>query len=262
MCKKINIMEWNIKGAAGYGNYSTPFFISDWIINNNIHIAILTEFVTRSGWEYLIGTLEKEYKVYVSPYVSNTNQCLIAIKKNSEFDLDDAEVITKMNTKEKEWPNFLQVNVKYNNSIINIIGTRIRSSSKKQEWRALDEHLSNLKSEVVLCMGDFNAYWSDRNGCFWRKSRNTTLPNASKDFELKTPVWDLKNNSFSYVLPSNKYINIDSLIYKGIASIQNIRYEWGFVNKKNGYGNLRPRDQKSHLIGLPDHAILFGTIVI
>ena len=32
MDNELNIMEWNIHGAAGYGNYSTPFFIADWIL--------------------------------------------------------------------------------------------------------------------------------------------------------------------------------------------------------------------------------------
>lgn len=262
MCGKINIIEWNIHGAAGYGNHSIPFFVSDWIMNNNIHIAILTEFVIGSGWDYLKGSLEKEYNLYISPYVSNSNQCLIAIKKNVGFDLANAKAITEMNTGEEEKPNFLQVEVVYNSSTINIIGTRIRNSRNQKEWQALDEHLTSQKDEVVICMGDFNAYWSNKDGCFWRKSKNKTLPKTSFMYELETPKWDIKNNGFSYVLPNGNCINVDSLIYKGISSVQDIKYNWQFINSKNGYGNMTPRDQKSHLIGLPDHAILYGSIII
>lgn len=262
MENRINIMEWNIHGAAGYGNYSTPYFVADWIVDHNIHIAILTEFVTGCGWEYLQGRLEKEYAIFVSPYVSKKNQCLIALKKNIGFDVDNVQLITEMNTAIKDRPNFLQLNVEYNGKTINVIGTRIRDFRNKNEWDALDEHLSCLVNGIVVCMGDFNAYWSDETGSIWKSKKNTTLPKTSKIFDIETPDWNLKKNSFSYVLPGKKARNIDSLIYKGVSLVKEFEYEWGFVSKKNGYGQLEACDEKSNLIGLPDHAILSGMITL
>lgn len=262
MDNEINIMEWNIHGATGYGNYSTPFFVADWIIDYNIDIAILTEFVTGCGWEYLQGRLEKNYAIFVSPYVSKKNQCLIALKKNRGFDVDNVQAITEMNTAVKDRPNFLQLNVEYNGTIIKVIGIRIRDFSNQNEWVSLDEHLSGLENGIVICMGDFNAYWSDKTGTIWKTNRNTTLPNACKKFDIETPDWNLKNNSFSYVLPGKKALSIDSLIYKGVSSVKDFKYEWEFVSKENGYGKLKACDEKSHLIGLPDHAILSGTITL
>lgn len=260
MKNKINIMEWNIHGATGYGNYSTPVFVADWIMENKIDIAILTEFVTGCGWEYLQGRLEKQFALFVSPYISKNNQCLIALKKNIGFSVEQAQVITEMCTINKDRPDFLQLNVKYKGTNINVIGTRIRDYSNSNEWLSLDEHISSLTNEVVICLGDFNAYWSNQSGKIWRTDKNTTLPNTCKEYDIETPDWSLLNNSFSYVLPGGKKINIDSLIYRGVSLINEFKYEWNFVSKENGYGKVKPFDEKSHLIGLPDHAILRGTV--
>lgn len=52
---------------------------------------------------------------------------------------------------------------------------------------------------------------------------------------------------------------IDHIIAKGLG-IKDLKYSWDFVSEKNGYGNLKPEDYKSHLVGLPDHAILSATV--
>ena len=40
------------------------------------------------------------------------------------------------------------------------------------------------------------------------------------------------------------------------------KYDWSFVNEKNGYGKLTAKDLKTEAVGLPDHAILTAECAI
>lgn len=268
----MRVLEWNIHGAQGYGNYCIPEFVADEIMQKEglPDIIVLTEFVMGCGWDYLRGVLSKRYSLFCSPYVSKQNGVLIALR-NDVFNLDSAVVTTGLNTSETEKPNFLQVTLKHNDIPFTVIGTRIRVARdqelniklKKNQFKALDDHLSSMREEHVICIGDFNVYWSNKDGSIWNKKENYTLPKTSESFELHTPKWNYEKNHFSYVLENNSLVSFDHVITRGIKiTPASMQYDWSFINKENGYYKscndkvLTPSDYKSDLIGLPDHAIL------
>jgi|LSQX01.3.fsa_nt_gb exonuclease III len=271
----LRIIEWNINGRSGYMQYTIPKFIIDEIMIHNpeADIVVLTEFVMASGWDYIREVLEKKYHLFTSPYISGQNGVLIAIRKNKEgLEADSAIVSSDLNTAQIEKPNYLQVSVLFNNKPITIIGTRIRvetsndtteeqkKSFKYEQFKALDNHLSSMHDKYVICTGDFNAYWKNSKGCIWKELSNYTLPKASKTFELFT-AWDPNKRQFSYVLPDKSLCTFDHILARGIKVIEkSVDYSWNFVTEENGYGSLRPEDYKSHLVGLPDHAILSATV--
>lgn len=270
----LKIMEWNINGRAGYGNYSIPEFVADEIVSQDADIVILTEFVIKCNWDYFRGVLEKKYKLFSSPYISEQNGVLIALKKdNEDFDINSAIISSELNAIQTEKPNFLKVTVKYNKKPLTIIGTRIcvgdRSdedlAGRKKQRQVIYDHLESLNNECrVICMGDFNAtprfIWEEKLNC--------------GDFKLDCPSYNTDNDtykrinkeycSWSYVHEDGKgadkgKASIDHIIVKGLT-VADSKYIWDFVNENNGYGSLRERDYKSHLVGYPDHAILSARI--
>lgn len=260
----MRMLEWNIHGATGYGNYSIPEFVADEIMERGTEIVILTEFVMLGGWDYLRGVLKKKYKLFCSPYVCEQNGVLIAIRKDiSDFDTNSARVSSDLNTTQTEKPNFLQVEVnkvKDKQSIF-IIGTRIRDTNHIAQFRALKDHMDSLpEKSKILCAGDFNEW---KNHVANKLGRNLTVFTPS--FEMETNDFDTVN-TWSAVL-KNKATGktgkalIDHIIAKNIK-VTNEEYTWDFVNKSNGYGAAMPEDYKSNMIGLPDHAILTATIEI
>lgn len=269
---KLKIIEWNIHGAAGYGNYSIPEFVADEIMLQDADIVILTEFVIKCNWDYFRGVLEKKYKLFSSPYISGQNGVLIAIKKdNEDFDINSAMISSELNTIQTEKPNFLQVTIEYNEKPLTIIGTRIRPRNeqfKKEQYEILKEHLESLEGKVI-CAGDFNVWSSFIVGN--NKGQWNLKPT---DYDFRTPTNTWSNSKYS---PKNEPSTwshvgkgkadilykslIDHIVTKGVTIIkEKLNYSWDFVNENNGYGNLNPEDYKSNLVGLPDHAILSATI--
>lgn len=260
----MEILEWNIHGAAGYGNYSIPKFVTDELIlkYSNIDLIVLTEFVFASGWNYLKESLEKNYRIISSPYISGQNGVLIAVKKDiKDYDIESVRVSCDMNTSQIEKPNFLQVTINAENTKqpTFIIGTRIRDADHIPQYKALKEHLDSISRDCkIICTGDFNE---------WQSHVVKKLGNSVK---VITPQFKMKPNDFnslntwSAILKNRRTGNIGKALIDHIlvrnAKVTNIKYMWDFVNKENGYGSIRPEDYKSNLNGCPDHAILIGNI--
>ena len=254
-------MAWNIHGAGGYGNYAIPNFVADKILNKNVDIAIIVEFITGKGWDYLIGTLEKSYDIFISPYTSGINQVMIALKKEKGFEVK--RILTE-NPIEKEKPEFLQVETELEGKSFAIIGVRIKTQGKQidSQFEFLKDHLKTLENSNVLCAGDFNVWKTPL-------SKKLKLDKTSK-YNIFTPEYSMVDGDFntldtwSAVIKNSKTnvvgkALIDHIIAKGLG-IKDLKYSWDFVSEKNGYGNLKPEDYKSHLVGLPDHAILSATV--
>lgn len=275
----LKVIEWNIHGAASMGwnnNYTIQEFVVNRIIDadEKADIIILVEFVVAKGWDYLQSKFEENNYIWFMTYISSQNGILIAIKKHIEgLNLEEIKkcegdkISTTMNTGIAEKPDFIQVELKVEEKQpIFIIGTRIRVDSgkntdddkkvalKRNQFKELDAYLSKIGSGQVICAGDFNAYWPS----IWKTKKNTTLPKTSQTYDLHTQ-WDLAKKQFSYVLPIGTKCTFDHIISRGVA-VSNIEYNWDFVSISNGYDNLKAEDYKSHLIGLPDHAILIADI--
>lgn len=261
MLNKLEIMAWNIHGAGGYGNYAIPNFVADKILNKNVDIAIIVEFITGKGWDYLIGTLEKSYDIFISPYTSGINQVMIALKKEKGFEVK--RILTE-NPIEKEKPEFLQVETKLEGKSFAIIGVRIKTQGTNKQidsqFEFLKDHLKTLKNSNVLCAGDFNV---------WKTPLSEKLDITSE--YIFTPEYSMVDGDFntldtwSAVIKNSNVVGkalIDHIIAKGVGikEVIDLKYSWDFVSEKNSYGNLKPEDYKSHLVGLPDHAILSATV--
>ncbi len=254
MFKTIKFLEWNIHGAAGYGNYSIPKFVADVISIKDVDIAILVEFINGCGLEYLKGTLEKKYCLFISPYMSGQNQILIAVKKRDGFNIDSIKICADMKTTKKDLPDFLQIEIPYNNHLVYFIGIRIRPGHDiiSSQFESLNEHLASLPEESkCICSGDFNAFhqYCVDNLLFL-------------DSEI-LPNWSNHKEEFSYIHKNGKMVQLDHIMFKNVLiKDKEVHYLWNFINKENGYGNLRPEEYKSFLIGLPDHAFLNTKIVL
>lgn len=275
---ELKILEWNINGRAGYGNYSIPIFVADETISQDADIVIFTEFVVSMGWDYFKGVLEKKYKIFSTPYISDQNGVLIAIKKDIEgLNYDSIEVVTEMNTNQIEKPNFLQVMMKVKGIPLTIVGVRLRGDNyknKKTQFDALMEHVLdvNVINVNFVIAGDFNhgaiKYENDQNYDYndnARKDYNYQMIRklfSAKDFNMITPDYGKYGRKFSWVMekPLIK-IKEDHISVKGVK-VRDEDYLWDFVNPDNGYGGLNKEAYKSHLVGLPDHAILTATIEI
>lgn len=261
----IRVMAWNIHGAGGYGNYAIPNFVADKIISENVDIAVVVEFITGRGWDYLIGTLEKTYDLFISPYTSCRNQVMIALKKEKGFEVK--RILTE-NSVEKEKPEFLHIETELEGKSFSIIGIRVKNQGTDEQideqFEFLKVYLKELENTNIVCAGDFNV---------WRNPLSKKL-NISSDY-IFTPKYSMMKGNFqtldnwSAVIKNHK-MNvvgkslIDHIIARGVGirEVNEVKYSWDFITKKNNYGNLKSSDYKSHLVGLPDHAILSATIKI
>lgn len=262
----MKIYEWNIGMAATFGcNNGYPLlpWIIDEITMDNPELFVLTEFVVSRGWDNIQEKLEiKGYKWFVSG-TSGQNGILIALKDGGNFDLSDVfgykdKVVNNCAILKTTCPpDFYEVRFRIGGQSFSLIGLRIRVGGKQQQFDALDAYLASLE-EIgikVLCIGDFNAYWS--NG--WDDSKlNTTLPRASKKFKLHTPPYG-KGDWFSYVNPKAKNYGgkqqLDHFISNINAEITNCEYDWKFIeNHVNEYGSVTKATPEK-INGMPDHAI-------
>ncbi|MEE1055764.1 MAG: hypothetical protein UH239_00760 [Acutalibacteraceae bacterium] len=258
----MKFLEWNIHGMGGYGNYSIPCFVADQIILKNVDIAVLVEFFTGCNWNYIRGILEKKYILIVSPYIEGYNQVLIALKK----EIFEIKNVITLNPIDKNKPEFLQVSTDVNGKSLEVIGTRLKtvSGTKNEQLRFLKNYFDKLNN--FICLGDFNG-----NVNFLQKE-------LGKNCIYSPRVVPKGNNEilrWSYIHKNKTRINVDHII-SNVNILRNIsdslsekegykmyaKYDWGFVNKNNGYGKLNSESHLSHLIGLPDHAILLGEFEI
>ncbi|GAU79576.1 endonuclease/exonuclease/phosphatase family protein [Fusibacter sp. 3D3] len=278
---KLKLMTWNINGRSrSYHNYIFPSFVIDEIMNSDINadIIILTEFIRGRNWPAVSKQLSKKYWRYTYPNKTiKQNEVLIALKKDLKgFDYDSIKLTTVMNTTVQEKPNFFQVESIFNGNSLFIIGVRIKDTKNHDlEFQALNDHFSSLPdASKIICAGDFNEWPSHV-----KKNLNNIeiySPRFNDNHSNINPMY--RNPSrWSYVTGNSQSPGkavIDLIATKNVTilrestdskSILNnykmlANYIWDFVTPNNGYGSLKPEDYKSHLAGLPDHAILTASI--
>lgn len=270
---ELKILGWNIHGSASMGwnnEYEIKEFVVDRIMSEEAHIVILNEFVFTRGWDYFQSKLIENNYVWFMTQTTSQNGILIAVNKKIDgLDLKEIEkyesgkISAIMNTNVAEKPNFLQVELKINEQSIFIIGTRIRDAANHiSQFNALKEHLDSIHADnKIICNGDFNEW------------KNHMCDKLGKDYIVCTPRYQMGEwqnydtlDKWSAIV-KNKQTGkeskslIDHIVVKNVK-VSNEDYQWDFVTTINGYGDLKPEDYKSNLVGLPDHAILTANIKI
>lgn len=252
--KEYSYLEWNIQGAGGYNNYSTPHFVIDTILCKDMDIVVLVEFFISSKFDYLITLLSKKYHVFISPFVMGHNQVLIALKKE-KFEETEIVEVNSINVINKSLPEFLSVRLKIGDKDLYVIGTRIKTEgdTNKAQFDFLNNRFQLMTS--FICLGDFNSTVSNVQRILNSK------------FEVRAPR-TLNYENWSFVHKNGDKVGIDLVVSKGIninklkeRNNQFVEYCWDFIKKENGYIKssseyLDPFD------GKPNHAILIGSFSV
>lgn len=256
---EYTFLEWNIQGAGGDTNYSMPEFIADTIYDKKKDIVVLVEFIIGTNFNYLRDKLQEEYFIFVSSFALGYNQVMIALRKEKFSDKNIIKVIT-CNILDISCPEYLQLDIidKEENEF-SIIGARIKSQNtteiREKQFLFLDNIFKELNKGI--CLGDFNV----------------TSSNADKFIEFATVYGSVTKNSmrWSFVHENGDKVGIDLIAAKGIDIQRDeedelckmnkkmyAKYDWEFVCKENGYGNLTSEDYLTTFRGRPNHAILIG----
>src|SRR5690625_2400597 len=89
-----SFLEWNIQGAGGYNDYSIPKFVVDTISKKNVDIIVLVKFYIGRNFYYFKKCLQDSYYIFISTFVYNKNQILIALNRNKFKERNISNVIT------------------------------------------------------------------------------------------------------------------------------------------------------------------------
>ena len=162
-------------------------------------------------------------------------------------------------------PEYLQINIKTEeDKNFSIIGTRIKTNGpekdKQKQFDFLNDQIRLI--DKVICIGDFNVDNTNAN----------RILNEAKTYGPRT--YDDARWSFTH--KDGGKVGIDLIATKNIVVLKNqeddlskkegykmyAKYDWNFVNSKNGYGKLTSSDFLSGVTGKPDHAILTGNIEV
>ena len=261
---KYTFLEWNVQGAGGYRHYSIPKFVVDTIIEKNIDIVVLVEFYIGCNFDYIRQRIQDNYYMFISPFAYNRNQILIALNKD-KFKESDISNISTVNPMDKKFPEYLQIDIKTEqDKVFSIIGTRIKTNcpkeDKEKQFYFLKEQIGLINK--VICVGDFNATNSH-----------------AKKFLTSADIYGprtLENARWSFVHKNGDKVGIDLIAVKNINILKNekdelskkegyemyAKYDWDFVNEKNGYGELTSSDYLPEFTGKPNHAILIGNFEV
>ncbi|WP_300384897.1 hypothetical protein [Clostridium sp.] len=274
----ISIVEWNINQRTS--NKSIDLFVSYDLTKTKPHVIFVVEYKEDKMFENIIRM--NGYKVYTTGKIQGKNEVLIAIRNDGNFTQKNIDNL----------PNsldILSIGMRFNNRSICLIGARIQIGIGERAGTAADymnrgEQLSDLvsytkliksKFDSIIIAGDFNhgqireEYNDDflykdylQEPCSYQK-----IKKMFKEIECQVCTPEGNNSKiFSWVgkLENNKnyFIKEDHLIISNNISQNTIKYEWDFVNNKNGYADLRNNDYKSKVSGLPDHAKLVANISI
>lgn len=265
MNKKINytFLEWNVQGAGGYSNYSIPKFVADTIIEKNIDIVVLVEFYIGCNFDYFRQCIQDNYYMFISPFVYEHNQILIALNRN-KFKEEDINGIITINPMDEKLPEYLQINIETGqDKVFSIIGARIKANcpeDKKKQFNFLNEQIRLI--DKVICIGDFNV-------------TNSYAQKFLTSAEIYGPR-TIDNVRWSFVHKDGGKRGIDLIAVKNIEVLKNekddlsekegyemyAKYDWNFVNNKNGYGKLTSSDYLPEFTGKPNHAILIGSFEV
>ena len=261
---KYTFLEWNVQGAGGYCDYSTPKFVVDTIIETDIDIVVLVEFYIGCNFDYVRQRIQDNYYMFISPFVYKHNQILVALNK-SKFKEEDIRNIVTINPMNTKFPEYLQIDIETEqDKVFSIMGTRIKTNcpkmDKKKQFDFLNEQIGLI--DKVICIGDFNVTYS-----------------YAQQFLTSADIYaprTLKNARWSFVHKNGDKVGIDLIAVKNIRILQNenddlsekdgykmyAKYDWNFVNKKNGYEKLTSSDYLPEFSGKPNHAILIGSFEV
>ncbi|WP_079708726.1 endonuclease/exonuclease/phosphatase family protein [Paraliobacillus ryukyuensis] len=258
---KYTFLEWNVQGAGGYPDYSTPNFVIDTIIEKNVDIIVLVEFYIGCNFDYVRQRMQDYYYIFISPFVYKHNQILIALNRNKFKERDINDIIT-INPMDKKFPEYLQINIKTEQEkIFSIMGTRIKTNClREKQFDFLNNKIRLI--DKVICIGDFNV--TNSHACKYLTSTEIYGPRT------------LDNARWSFVHKDGGKVGIDLIAVKNIRILQNekddlsekegykmyAKYDWDFVNKKNGYERLTSSDYLPEFSGKPNHAILLGSFEV
>ena len=176
----MQLMVWNINQRSGYNKQGTrqkiPDFVGKTIIASDADIVILTEFVSARNIEDLQnnqyfkdgGHLSELYDFRYNKVRDRdcefANGVFIAVKKTfAEIKAPAIETFIT-DSKAKEQPNFLQIDLEVNRTPISIISTRIRvGKSSRAEYIkrhdqlvSLIDYINTLGNKRIIVAGDFN----------------------------------------------------------------------------------------------------------
>ena len=272
---ELNFLEWNLH-AQGGRDYCIPGFVPKYLnqINqlNQVDLFVLVEFKNANGWISFTEKLESEFDLYCSPYATQGyNQICIGVRKTAFG--EPTAIITADNMCNGNIPEYLRVDIplqgknlqgkNLQGENLSIIGTRIKTQSrtKNEQYNWLKKQLSGIKR--YICLGYFNC-------------TSTVL---SQTFDGEAVVYGPRvlNNNHSYVFENERCLGLDWVLIKRKEVIKGkevnvvkkiyddsgvetyATYDWSFVNQENGYGDKTKLDYLN-IRGLPDHAILKGTI--
>ena len=260
----MKIYEWNIGMAAAIPS-NNHFLLNKWVIDEVIReepdCIVLTEFVIAKGIDYYLDQLEERGYHWFISNSTKENGILIALKKesfsfNNTFDYSIDSVLNGNQVLiGTDIPDLYEIRVTYHNIPLSIIGVRIKVPLrnngipyKQNQFKALDSYLSTLTHDVI-CIGDFNAYWSNT----WNTQQNHTLPNTKNSFCIYTPDYNVDDWWWSYVQSSGEKVQLDHLISNIKNKEISARYDWDYLSKHRI--GTQP-DAYKPPCGLPDHAIL------
>lgn len=284
---ELKILTWNVNFGGDALVYPAPF-LENYI--NDYDVIILTEVVFNKAVEGLFK--KEEYDIILSQRLNQkyANQVVIATKKN----LNVKAVVDKLchnESDDEDNPNFLQVQITAANSTYNIIGVRILSTSKAEQFqqcKRLAEYInSNKLKHNTIIAGDFNcgAIRGDSNKSYQMVKEEYEYtrdgePNELRfynfhkikelfdNFHLKETYGEQKTWRIDVY---NGYINYGGAKIKNDLAIysKNIdvtsEYSWDFVrDNQELYENMLicNKQKKGNEIdhGFPDHAILKITL--
>lgn len=294
----LSIIEWNLNARTGFPNYVIPInLIANVLSSKTPDIFVFTEFVQTTGWLDLKLLLEKEYNIWVSPYVCGNNGICIGIRRNRGIEFWKTKNKDDVFNNCSNAPDFFEVKVKFLSDIISIIGTRIRignanggiqeQKQRFEQYQNLVAYISQKENEKIILVGDFNNsrilgheseteieninkiyHGKDSKEHNYQKMSNHLEKKGVEELLLHTPsgllssigaTWNSKKNGAVQPKENKNFINkYDHLITNFSSNnIECLEYQWDFLKFYNSDVFSTQNQIKP---GFPDHAILFVRI--
>ena len=278
MQKSLKIIEWNLNCQSDK-KVKIAGFIKDRIENEDI--IIFTEIVKSDSVLQLMKELN-EYNFYES-YNTVGNQIIIATRRNIKV----TRIISKIpKISIYNAPNFLHIEIMINGVKYQILGIRIRiddgSEDDYKERRKQFEYFSNYVSDLdnVIILGDFNNSYirgdlksshSRTKKLYKKNNKGEPLPTRFFNYQM---MKDIIGEDIKTFTPSNKkswgiklidnnfdygYIQNDHLMVSKNISVEEVEYDWDFVDKNKGKYLSMDVDKTGRIDvekGYPDHAVL------
>lgn len=256
----MKIIEWNLHLAANKDRFIPPL-VSCMLNELSPDIIVLNEYVHCINSTDFVNSLN-QYNTFCSnnSQTNMGNEVLIALKK----DILICSITDQMgNYPTEESPNFLQVEINYENKNYIIIGIRIKTCNynysqeergeyKAKQYSSLFNYLNNLDNDKVFVTGDFNALDTYLNKTYLKDMNDYSIISPSNDY------------SYYFIDTKNKLASVkfDYNIVKNISNIS-AEYSWDYqsYNKEyfhNIYNSQNRRYCDKIPFGYPDHAILIS----